>query len=118
MAHLSRREFTALAAAAAPFVLTRRSTSSTRRPQGPSVAASITAEDVIDRIKKNVGIEWRAETVDGVKAGDPSTAVAGIVTTSMAEPPSSGTSWARMVTPPTRTATVRTQCGGNVPPLP
>jgi putative NIF3 family GTP cyclohydrolase 1 type 2 len=76
MAHLSRREFAAIAAsaAAAPFVLTERSPG----------AASITAQDVIDRIKKNVGVEWKSETVDVVKAGDPSAIVTGIVTTSMA----------------------------------
>ena len=76
MAHLSRREFAAMAAsaAAAPFVLTERSPG----------AASITAQDVIDRIKKNIGVEWKSETVDVVKAGDPSAIVTGIVTTSMA----------------------------------
>jgi len=75
MADLSRREFTALAAtvAAAPL--------SVRRAAGGS---AITAQDVIDRIKKNIGLEWKAGTVDVVKAGDPSTTITGIVTTSMA----------------------------------
>ena len=76
MAHLSRREFAAMAAsaAAAPFALTQMS----------SGAASITAQDVVERIKKNIGVEWKPETVDAVKAGDPSAIVTGIVTTSMA----------------------------------
>lgn len=75
MADLSRREFAALAAAAAvaPFA----DVTSVR-------AAAITAEEVIGRIKKNIGIDWKPESVDTVKAGDPSTTVTGIVTTSMA----------------------------------
>ena len=75
MSHLSRREFAALAAsaAAAPFVLSQKSS-----------AAAITAQDVIDRIKKHIGVEWRAESVDGIKAGEPSTVVKGVVSTSMA----------------------------------
>jgi putative NIF3 family GTP cyclohydrolase 1 type 2 len=72
MTHLSRREFVALAAtgaAAAPFALNR-----------------LTAQDIVDRIKKNVGVDWQYDqnTVDTWKAGDPATAVRGIVTTSMA----------------------------------
>jgi putative NIF3 family GTP cyclohydrolase 1 type 2 len=57
----------------APFVLTRR----------PS-AAAVTAADVVDRIRKNIGVEWRADTVDAIRAGDPATVVSGIVTTAMA----------------------------------
>jgi putative NIF3 family GTP cyclohydrolase 1 type 2 len=76
MADLSRREFAALtvAAAAAPFAYARK----------PSAAAPITAGEVIERIKKNIGVEWKPESVDTVKAGDPSTVARGIVTTSMA----------------------------------
>lgn len=75
MNHLSRREFAALAAsaAAAPFALSQKTS-----------AAAITAQDVIDRIKKHIGVEWRAESVDGIKAGEPSTIVKGVVTASMA----------------------------------
>jgi putative NIF3 family GTP cyclohydrolase 1 type 2 len=75
MAELSRREFAALAAVAvaAPFAGVRRLS-----------AAEITAEEVIERIKKNIGIEWKPDSVDAVKAGDPSTIAKGIVTTSMA----------------------------------
>lgn len=73
MADLSRRAFAALAAAA-PFACARTL----------SGAAAITAEQVIDRIKRNIGVEWKPDSVDSVKAGDPSTIVRGIVTTSMA----------------------------------
>jgi putative NIF3 family GTP cyclohydrolase 1 type 2 len=76
MTHLSRREFAALAGvvAAAPFTC----------GQQPSHAATITAQDLVDRIKKNIGVAWKPDSVDGVKAGDPATTVKGVVTTSMA----------------------------------
>jgi len=48
------------------------------------VSAAVTAKDVVDRIKKNIGVEWRSDDVDTFKAGDPSTIVTGVVTTSMA----------------------------------
>jgi len=79
MNQLSRREFVALTAggaAAAPLASIRQTVL--------YAAAGLTAQDVVDRIKKNVGIEWRAETVDTFKAGDPATVVTGVVTTSMA----------------------------------
>jgi putative NIF3 family GTP cyclohydrolase 1 type 2 len=44
----------------------------------------VTAQEVIDRIRKNIGIEWKPESLDGLKAGDPSIVVKGVVTTSMA----------------------------------
>jgi putative NIF3 family GTP cyclohydrolase 1 type 2 len=74
MANISRREFAALAAAAAPFACAR----------ALSGAAPITAQNVIERIKKNIGVEWKLDSVDTVKAGDVSTIARGIVTTSMA----------------------------------
>jgi putative NIF3 family GTP cyclohydrolase 1 type 2 len=70
---LSRREFAALAAAA-PFAGARRL----------FAAEPMTAQDVIERIKKNVGVEWKPDSVDGVKAGDATAIAKGIVTTSMA----------------------------------
>ena len=78
MIQLSRRKFVALTAggaAAAPLAWLR---------QTPLHAAGLTAQDVIDRIKKSVGVEWKADTVDTFKAGDPATGVTGVVTTSMA----------------------------------
>jgi putative NIF3 family GTP cyclohydrolase 1 type 2 len=75
MTQLSRREFTTLtaAAAAAPFAL----------GQSPS-AAALTAKELIDRITAQIGVPWKTDTVDGLKAGDPATVVAGVVTTAMA----------------------------------
>jgi putative NIF3 family GTP cyclohydrolase 1 type 2 len=76
MTYMSRREFAARAAsaAAAPFAL----------DWAPANASALTAADLLDRIKRQIGVEWKSETVDGVKAGDPSTAVTGIATTSLA----------------------------------
>jgi putative NIF3 family GTP cyclohydrolase 1 type 2 len=80
MKHLSRREFAALAVAgaamsrvASPFAreLTR-------------TAAAVTAAEVVDRIKKHIGVDWLANGVDTFKAGDSSMVVTGVVTTSMA----------------------------------
>jgi hypothetical protein len=70
----SRREFAALAAGtvAVPFGAIRSS------------AAAITAQDVIDRIKKDVGVDWNPETVDTFKAGDPASPLTGIAVTNLA----------------------------------
>jgi putative NIF3 family GTP cyclohydrolase 1 type 2 len=70
---LSRREFAALAAAA-PLALAR---------QAPTTA-TVSALDVVERIKRQIGVDWKSDTVDGVKAGDPATSVTGIVTTASA----------------------------------
>jgi putative NIF3 family GTP cyclohydrolase 1 type 2 len=43
-----------------------------------------TAGQIIERIKQNVGVPWRAETVDRFIAGDPEIPVKGIATTMMA----------------------------------
>ena len=76
MHKITRRKFVALTAtgiAAAPLVSMAR-----------SMGGAVTAQEVVDRIKKNIGVEWTPDTVDTFKAGDPSTAVTGIVTTSLA----------------------------------
>src|ERR1700722_15874900 len=73
---ISRRKFVALTAtgvATAPLGLMAR-----------SIGSAGTAQEVIDRIKKNIGVAWKPETVDTFKAGDPSTDVTGIVTTALA----------------------------------
>ncbi len=44
----------------------------------------ITANEVIERIKKNVGLEWRTDTVDTFKGGDPNTKITGVAVTMMA----------------------------------
>ncbi len=77
MKRVSRREFVTVAgigAVAAPFVL--------RTPR--LHAAAPTAQEIVDRIKQRVGVDWKSETVDGFKAGDPATPISGIVTTAMA----------------------------------
>jgi putative NIF3 family GTP cyclohydrolase 1 type 2 len=43
-----------------------------------------TAREVIERIKKSVGVPWSDRTVDTFKAGDPDTPVTGIATTFLA----------------------------------
>ena len=77
MTDLSRREFAALAAYAvvAPVAL---------RQKPPRGARAITAQDVFDRIRSNIGVDWKTESVDGQKAGDPAAVATGVVTTSMA----------------------------------
>src|SRR5215471_6824370 len=77
MTNISRREFvlTAAGAAAAPLVVSHRAA---------EAAVSITAQDIVDRVKKNVGVDWGSDEVDTFKAGDPSTIVTGVVTSSMA----------------------------------
>jgi putative NIF3 family GTP cyclohydrolase 1 type 2 len=49
-----------------------------------SVGGKLTAGMVIDRIKVNIGIPWRQQTVDNLIAGSPDTLVKGIATTMMA----------------------------------
>lgn len=43
-----------------------------------------TARQLIEQIKKEVGVPWRDQTVDTIKAGDPDTPITGIATTMMA----------------------------------
>src|SRR3954470_16921474 len=78
MPEISRRDFVVLAAAGAvatPFA----ATDVFARP-----SAAVTAQEIVDRVKKGVGVEWSADDVDTFKIGDPSTVVTGVVTTSMA----------------------------------
>ncbi len=44
----------------------------------------LTAAQVLDRIREHTGVEWRKDTVDTIKSGDPSTRVTGIATTMFA----------------------------------
>src|SRR5262245_12963959 len=50
----------------------------------PRATQTLTAGQVVDRIKANVGIPWRAQTVDNIVAGTAETPVKGIATTMMA----------------------------------
>lgn len=46
-------------------------------------ASSLTAREVVARIKKNVGVPWHIPTADDFKVGDPDAPIAGITTTFM-----------------------------------
>lgn len=65
---ITRREFVKLAAVSAV---------------APRTAAPITAQEIVDHIKQKLGVEWKPDTVDTFKAGDPAAVVKGIVTTAM-----------------------------------
>ncbi|HVW10245.1 MAG TPA: hypothetical protein VHC90_16775 [Bryobacteraceae bacterium] len=74
MSYLSRRQFAAAAgsgALVAPALLAQQT-------------KAVTAADIVERIRGNVGVEWTNNTVDTFKAGDPATAVKGITVASMA----------------------------------
>jgi putative NIF3 family GTP cyclohydrolase 1 type 2 len=75
---LSRRSFLAAAGSLAVANLAK--------PLGAheSAPASLTAADVIQRIKDRVGVPWRTQTVDNIIAGSGATTVKGIATTMMA----------------------------------
>jgi hypothetical protein len=47
-------------------------------------AGTLTADRVIDRIRQNVGVPWREQTVDKIVLGDGATPVKGVATTMMA----------------------------------
>jgi hypothetical protein len=70
---LSRRRFAQLAGTAA---LAAPTLSAQRAP--------LTAQQVVDRIRKNAGTPWQPDSLDTFKAGDPATEVTGIATTAMA----------------------------------
>jgi putative NIF3 family GTP cyclohydrolase 1 type 2 len=74
MGRISRRDFVAFAVGAA----------AARSAPSATAAGALTAQDIVDRVKRSLGIDWKPETVDTFKAGDPSTAARGIVTTAMA----------------------------------
>ena len=67
--NLSRRRFVLLAGAALSAADRLRS-----QPSG------LTANQIIERIQKQVGVPWRSRTVDTFKAGNPETVVKGIAT--------------------------------------
>jgi putative NIF3 family GTP cyclohydrolase 1 type 2 len=78
MSEISRRDFVALTAAgtiATPLLW---------RDSLTRAAAPLTAQQIVDRVKQSIGVDWGADDVDTFKAGDPSTIVTGVVTTSMA----------------------------------
>jgi putative NIF3 family GTP cyclohydrolase 1 type 2 len=70
---MTRRAFanSAFAAAAAQTALAQSAT-------------ALTADQVLDRIRKNIGVPWREQTVDNIVFGSGSSPVKGIATTMMA----------------------------------
>ena len=50
----------------------------------PQTPAALTADQVIEKIRQNVGVPWRTQTVDKIVLGDGTTPVKGIATTMMA----------------------------------
>src|SRR5580698_8278893 len=76
MHQISRRKFVALTAAGVA--------TSPLMVRALSMGGAVTAQEIVDRIKKSIGGEWKPDSVDTFKAGDPSTAVTGIVTTALA----------------------------------
>ena len=77
MTRISRRDFVRLGTAgtvAMPLVL----------DPARARAATLTAQEIVTRIQSSLGVEWRADTADTFKAGDPATVVTGVVTTSLA----------------------------------
>src|ERR1035437_4140004 len=47
-------------------------------------SGTLTADQMIDRIRQNVGVPWREQTVDKIVLGDGATPVKGVATTMMA----------------------------------
>jgi hypothetical protein len=76
MHYISRRKFVGLTVAGVA--------TSSLAQMALSSGGTITAQTVIDRIKQNIGGEWKPDTADTFKAGDPSTRVIGIAVTSLA----------------------------------
>ncbi len=77
MSDISRREFVALTATGAiatPLLL----------DDAWARGAAVTAQQIVDRVKEHIGVDWSGDDVDTFKAGDPSTIVTGVVVTSMA----------------------------------
>src|SRR4051812_21047632 len=72
--HRSRREFIVSATAALLAV----------RPVRTQDRGALTAQQIVDRLRSAIGVEWRAQSNDGFKAGDPGTVVTGMATTVMA----------------------------------
>jgi putative NIF3 family GTP cyclohydrolase 1 type 2 len=70
---ISRRQFARFTGAS--FVTATRLTAQHGR---------LTAEQVVERIRKNLGAPWQTATLDGFKSGEPSTEVSGVATTAMA----------------------------------
>lgn len=61
-----------------PAPATPASTAAATAATPATAVGALTAQQVIDRLQKQTGLEWRGPTVDTFKAGDPATPVKGI----------------------------------------
>jgi hypothetical protein len=66
------------------FILSGGAALTAHLAKADATPASLTAGQIVDRIRTQVGIPWRAQTVDQIVAGDESTPVHGIAITMMA----------------------------------
>lgn len=66
------------------FVLVAAPIGSATRDATSTQNSTLTAAQIIERVKANVGVPWMTQTVDTFKAGDPSTPITGVATTMMA----------------------------------
>jgi putative NIF3 family GTP cyclohydrolase 1 type 2 len=82
MSDLTRREFAAMVVAATATPFSPFAPFKVRQPVG--TPGRVPVQGLIDRIKGQIGVDWRTDTVDGLKAGDATTPVHGIATTSLA----------------------------------
>lgn len=80
MHHMTRREFAAMVAAGTIAVREARPFAFSQGTTG----GAVTAAELVDRIRRNIGVAWQDETVDTVKAGNPATRVTGVATTALA----------------------------------
>lgn len=86
---ISRRKFLNLsgnllvAGVGAGLILPQFGFSKNSLVSSKSASNKITAGEVIERIKQNVGITWREQSVDVIKAGNPDIIVTGITSTFM-----------------------------------
>ena len=66
------------------FLLVSTTTNCFAQSPNAPLPSPLTAQQIIDRIKSQVGVPWQNETVDTFKAGNPATPVTGITVTMMA----------------------------------
>jgi hypothetical protein len=65
------------------FILTGSAALTSYLAKAEGTLTTLTAGEIVDRIRRQVGIPWRAQTVDQIVAGNESTPVHGIATTMM-----------------------------------
>src|SRR3954464_2087128 len=85
---ISRREFAQLAGVSVPGVslpgVSAAGVSLAITSSMKAQRSRLTAEQLVERLKSNLGVPWQNQTLDGFKAGEPSTEVSGVATTAMA----------------------------------